>query len=144
LLGLSSDYEMDGAAISQVIDRSKLPSTVRDGGNKYRDLMAAYEQLNAPVGEFGHDSEIVSTTASESVSPGDSVFQGFNEQLQACQVARDTIASQMKSILNDAAFGAQRIDPHQADDLIDRANELIGDMAQLSQRSTPPPFTVCG
>jgi hypothetical protein len=144
LLGLSSDYEMDGAAISQVIDPSKLPSTVRDGGNKYRDLMAAYEQLNAPVGEFGHDSEIVSTTASESVSPGDSVFQGFNEQLQACQVARDAIASQMKSILNDAVFGGQRIDPQQADGLIDRANGLIGDMERLSERSTPPPYTVCG
>jgi hypothetical protein len=106
--------------------------------------MAAYEQLNAPVGEFGHDSEIVSTTASESASPGDAVFQGFNQQLQACQVARDAIASQMKSILNDAVFGGQRIDPRQADELIDRANELIGDMARLSQRSTPPPYTVCG
>ena len=61
--------------------------------------MGAYNQLNAPVGEFGHDSEIVSTTATESVSPGDSVDQGFDQQLQSCETQRAALASQMSQIL---------------------------------------------
>ncbi len=144
ILGLQSDYQMDGGAISQVINLSALPSSVDSRLSDYQQVFDAYQQLNAPVGEFGHDSEVVSTTASESVSNGDSVYQGFNKQLQTCQTERDAVASSMDSMLNDAVFGGDKIAPGQAAKVVKDANELIGDMHSLSLMVVPPNDAVCG
>src|SRR5262252_780718 len=71
LLGLHSDYAQDGYAITQMMSPSAIPGGVFAHLTAYQDLAGAYNQLNAAVGQFGHDSEIVSTTGAESTSPGD-------------------------------------------------------------------------
>src|SRR5262249_40536294 len=109
----------------------------------YEVLMAAYEQLDAAVGQFGRDSEVVSTTAAESSSPGDSVYQGFNQQLATCEAARDEIAGKIKTAINDAAFGGGTLSSARALGRSLRAGELILEMHALSRMSPPPRFSAC-
>jgi hypothetical protein len=143
ILGLSSEYVQDGAPDTAVMDRSAVPAALRRHLGTYEFLAAAYTQLNAAVGEFGHDSEVVSTTASESSSPGDWVYQGFNQQLTTCQVARDGLANTIKTAISDAEAG-RPIGQAEARGLAFRALGLIFDMRALSRMSTPPRWQVCG
>jgi hypothetical protein len=142
LLGLPSDYEMDGRIITEVMAGRSIPSDVERHVNTYQALAYAYKQLNAPVGEFGHYSEIASTTGSESSS--DATAEGFDQQLTACQVRRDPLASQMKATLEGAFFGEAAIDVGQARHDIARARRLLADMRSLSRMSQPPSYLVCG
>ncbi len=142
ILGLQSDYTMDGAAITQLM--ASPPPSVAADQSSYQDLAGAYKQLNAPVGQFGHDSETVSTTGSESVSPDDAVAKGFDQQLTICQTDRDALVTQIKPILNGAVFGTTAISSTQAQPLITQAEDLIGNMHTLSQMNVPPDYTVCG
>jgi hypothetical protein len=141
-LGLSSDYEQDGATVTELMSPRTLPWSVRFRVRGYEELAAVYKQLDAAVGQFGHDSEIVSTTGAESVSPGDAIAKGFDAQLTACQTARDAVAGEMKSVLNAAVFGHGRIggDPS---GLIRRGQGLIEDMHALSRMATPPGRLIC-
>jgi hypothetical protein len=121
--------------------RSAIPSGVRADRWGYQGLAAVYKQLNGAVGQFGHDSEIVSTTGSESSS--DAVAQGFDQQLAACQAQRDPLATRIKGLLNGAVFGHQVISPRTAFALSQQSLRLISQMDELSRYSTPPTFTVC-
>ncbi len=143
-LGLHSDYEQDGRALTELMTPGSIPANVFAHLAAYQDLAGAYKQLDAAVGQFGHDSEIVSTTGSESTSPGDAAAQGFDQQLQSCQTQRDALAGQIKGILGDAVFGGGAINDGQAQSMIDQADGLITNMHTLSQMIVPPDFAVCG
>jgi hypothetical protein len=143
ILGLRSDYVQDGAPEAQIIRHRSLPRGLRRDARAYELLVSAYKQLDAAVGQFGRDSEIVSTTATESASPGDAVYRGFDHQLAACQTVRDALADRIRSAINDAAFGGGPISPAEAGFLSFRANALIGEMHALSRLSAPPRFDVC-
>jgi hypothetical protein len=141
-LGLSSDYQQDGRAVTELMSPDSLPPGVADHRYTYQILAAAYKQLDAAVGQFGHDSEIVSTTAATSASPGDAVANGFDAQLTTCQVQRDAVAGQIKSVLSAAVFDGGSLD--NAWSLAFQAAQLIGEMHRLSQMTTPPDYMVCG
>ena len=144
ILGLPSDYVQDGRALTELMNPGSVPSAVFAHLTAYQDLAGAYKQLDAAVGQFGHDSELVSTTAAESVSPGDGVAQGFDQQLQSCLTQRDTLATQIRSTLDGAVFNGSAISDSQAQSMTDQANSLIGNMHTLSQMAVPPSYTVCG
>jgi hypothetical protein len=120
-----------------------LPQQVGNHIDDYNAMFDAYNQLNAPVGQFGHDSEIVSTTAVESNASGDSVARGFDQQLQACESQRTSLVAQMQAALQNAEFHGGTLNDSQAQSWVDRANQLIADMHALSQMTTPPNNTVC-
>ena len=63
LLGLKDDYADDGRAISQIMTPAATPSPIKADPAGYDALSAAYKQLDAPFGEFGRDSLMVSTRA---------------------------------------------------------------------------------
>jgi hypothetical protein len=142
LLGLPTDYEMDGRVVTQLMDSRSIPRDVGAHLGTYEALASTYKQLNAPIGEFGHYSEIASTTGSESNS--DAVAQGFDRQLTACQVRRDALASAMKATLEGSFFGGASINDGQARRDIGQASQLIGEMRSLSGMSRPPTGLVCG
>lgn len=144
LLGLPSDYAQDGAATTQVMDSRAIPPDLRHHVDQYEKLAASYEQLDAAVGEFGHDSEIVSTTASESSSPGDWVYRGFNSQLADCLAARNSVASQISAAINGAVFSSNGIQHSRLGRLQQQSQTLISDMRSLSKLSVPPGLPVCG
>jgi hypothetical protein len=144
MVGLGSDYEQDGGAVAQLFVPRYLPQQVGNHIDTYEAMFVAYNQLNAPVGQFGHDSEIVSTNAAESSSPGDAVYEGFNQQLAGCQAKRTPVAAAMKADLNAAMFNSANIDPGSWANLITQAHVLIDEMHSLAQMSTPPSQLVCG
>ncbi|MHB8694651.1 MAG: collagen-like triple helix repeat-containing protein [Solirubrobacteraceae bacterium] len=144
LLGLADDYQTDGDATAQLITPSALPTTIQQHLNSYEGLQGALKQINAPFGQFGHDSEIVSTTAVASTSPSDVVAQGFDAQLNSCNTARNQLVSQIQPMLQNAEFGGQPIDDSTALGLMTQSYNLLANMHSLSQMAVPPNYTVCG
>jgi hypothetical protein len=145
LLGLSDDYTPDGRAISQILTTADSPPAIKNDESDYDALSTAYKQLDAPFGEFGRDSLMVSTKAVSTSSAGDATYQGWNAQLAACESLRTPLVSQINTMLNSAAFWSSFvIDPLTAQSLTEQANDLITDMDQLNQDATPPNYDLCG
>ncbi|MCL2770590.1 MAG: hypothetical protein FWD42_10880, partial [Solirubrobacterales bacterium] len=142
-LGLSDDYQPDGRVVAPVLDAGALPSGIRSDELGFEVLANAYKQLDAPFGQFGHDSEIVSTTAVQTASPGERVYRAFDAQLQSCATQRNALAAQMASDLNGAGFGGQSVPAVDAARLSVHASELIADMHRLSLMQVPPEHMIC-
>ncbi len=100
LLGLRGDYDRDGRVITQILTD---PNRALRGAG-VTDLGACYKQLNSSVGQFGAATLVASTNAVESSTPNDSEFSHVNSALFGLERARDALAGQIKSELNDAAF----------------------------------------
>lgn len=143
-LGLSDDYMDDGNAVAQILDPSSLRGGIRGDLSAYEHLDAVEKQVNAPFGQFGHDSEIVSTRAVESSSPGDAVAHGFDQQLATCNTARNKLVGVIQPLLQSAEFGGGPIPGGTAGQLIGQAQRLIADMHSLSKMKAPPSHMVCG
>jgi hypothetical protein len=141
-LGLHDDYSPDGDVITQYLSQSSLPANVQAHLSTVQELTAALKQLNAPFGQFGHDAEVASTTAVATTSNG--VYNRFDDQPAACNSQRDSLAGQIQTVLNNAAFNGGQIDDAAANQMIAHAEQLIGNMHSLSQMAVPPDFTVCG
>jgi len=144
LLGLSDDYTEDGRAIAQIMTPASTPAPIAADPADYDALSSAYKQLDAPFGEFGRDSLMVSTKAVSTSSSGDSVYQAWDAQLAACQALRTPLVSQIDTFLHNAAFSGTAINQITAQSLTEQANELITDMRQLNADSSPPNFNLCG
>lgn len=145
LLGLKDDYADDGRAISQIMTPAATPSTIKADPAGYDALSAAYKQLDAPFGEFGRDSLMVSTRAVATSSRDDATYRAWDAQLAACQAVRTPLVAQIDALLNNAAFRTGfTINPIIAQSLTQQADDLVTDMGQLNGDSTPPSFNVCG
>jgi hypothetical protein len=97
LVGLRDDYRHEGRVLAEVLDRSALPDGFGDV-NGYVRLSQVYEQINAPVGQFGRATLTLSTTALESTS--DAVFQADTTRLTDLGTTRDQIATEMAEQLD--------------------------------------------
>jgi hypothetical protein len=145
LLGLKDGYSQDGRFVAQIAAPAALPPGLHgDELRAFERLAAIYKQIEAPFGRFGHDSEIVSTTAVASSSPNDWVYLGFDRQLQACGTQRDQLGAQINGLLQGATFGGVGLNERTAERLIDRAQELLAGMQRLTRMATPPEYNVCG
>jgi hypothetical protein len=140
-LGLNDDYGNDGNLVTQVVDGDSLPASVRDHLGAYQQLQSRLKQLNAPFGQFGHDAEVVSTTA---VAGDDATYNGFAAQLAACRDQRDALAATIQAKLDGAAFHGAALADGNLRRLAGRADDLIGDMHALSQMVVAPRARVCG
>lgn len=143
LLGLRDDYQGDGATIAQIVDNSALPRTIRDSKGAYDELEAAFKQVNAPFGEFGMNTLNADTNAIESTSPGDSTYIGMDQQLQACETARQALVTRIQSVLDAAEQGQAPVSLLEANLLTAQANLLISEAGSLAQDTTPPATMVC-
>jgi hypothetical protein len=143
-LGLHSDYQADGRAITQVLDPGTLPPEVQHHQGSLEALGAVYKQLDAPFGQFGHDSEIVSTRAVQSSSPEEATYRRFDQQLEACGNQRNTIAGEIQKLLNGAEFEGASVSEPRLWELAARGAWLIAQMHLLSLLPSPPPHLVCG
>lgn len=105
LLNLHDDYQHDGRVLFEVINPQALPNAVREHLDTLTLLAQVYKQINAPVGSLGMTTLQISTQALESSSPNDSTYTQLENQLISLTQARNTIASQIISILENAEFG---------------------------------------
>ena len=143
-LGLKDDYVDDGRVVDQALDPFALPPALGANRVAFDGLAAAYKQIEAPFGQFGQDSETVSTAAVMSNSPGDTVYHGFDGQLWVCGRARDALGAKMNLLLQGASFYGVPIRSRDAGPLIGKAYALLSHMHQLASMSSPPRHFICG
>jgi hypothetical protein len=130
LTGLKDDYAHDGRVLSEALNGSVLPSSMRGNGNIFAKLARSYKQINACVGQFGLGTLRMSNSALISNDPGDATYNQLENNLANLNAQRDSLASQMIQILEDAAFNGKAIDRGQASSLIQQANQLLQQVPQ--------------
>jgi hypothetical protein len=135
LLGLKDDYAHDGRVLFNFINPSALPHSLTAHEETLRRLADAYKRINAPVNQLGLDSLVISTAALKSNAAGDSTYNQLENQLISFTNQRDALASQMISMLENAAFNGQAINEIAAKHLIGQAQELLDDVHALAEAS---------
>jgi hypothetical protein len=125
LAGLKDDYGHDGRVLSEALTGAALPPSVTGNGNIFRQLAQSYKQINAPVGQFGRGTLQISNSALISNDSGDATYNQLENNLINLNAQRNSLASQMIQILEDAAFNSKPIDPAVASSLIQQANQLL-------------------
>ena len=133
LTGLKDDYKSDGRAILELIDPSALPSSLHAHSDTLRELGQIYKQINAPFGQLAHSTLKVSTRAITSNSNGDQTYFKLEEAIADWTAQRDTLAAQIKSMLNAAEFLGQPIDQDEAQELSHRGHALLERAASCAE-----------
>ena len=97
------------------------------------NTVPAFEQeedlLNAPFGTFAKQTLAASTFALESTD--DTVYNTIETEIQNLTGERNTLATQMKDELYEAAVDGHPIDDHLAQQQIAQAKDLIAQAAAL-------------
>ena len=136
LAGLKDDYVHDGRVLTEIINRSALPQSLKGHRETVEDLGRIFKQINAPVGQLGLASLQVSTKALKSGSASDdSTYVQLESQLQALTTDRDGLAAQMKAMLNGAEFEGQSINEVQAKRLIAQGEKLLERAQKMANAS---------
>jgi len=89
----------------------------------YVRLARAFKQINAPVGELGLKTLAQATQAIKGDDAGYASWLSFIGDLTT---TRDALVEEIKQALNDAVFGGKKIDGGQAQNLLHRAEQLLG------------------
>jgi arylsulfatase A-like enzyme len=116
LTGLADDYAHDGRVIVEALDES-VPQR-----ETISRLAAAYKQINAPLGELGRRTLMISTRA---LTGDDATYNALEEEIASVTAQRNAIAGRMIAILEAAAFQHTHVDEDEARQLIDAAGRLI-------------------
>jgi hypothetical protein len=126
LLGLRDDYRHEGRVLAEVLDPRALPGGFGDV-NTYVQLGQLYQQINAPVGQFGLATLRLSTTALESGAndANDTVFTAGTQRLAELGTQRDQIAADFSDILDRPVSSAARDRDHSASSLQARGLDLL-------------------
>jgi hypothetical protein len=126
LLGLKDDYTQDGRVLVEALSSSATPPALRANAPTVRALGTLYEQLNAPFGDFANATLSASTKAIESGSAtDDSKYTRIENRIADLTAQRNAVASQIHSMLYDAAFNGKPVNPLQAIAPLVRGGALI-------------------
>jgi len=128
LLGLGDSYVHDGRVLIEAIETNAQPVKLRGHQNTLADFVSIFKQINAPFGEFGLNSLKISTAALGSTAANDAVYTSLEQKISGWTVQRDTIASQMKSMLDGATFNGNVFNEPQAKHLISQAQALLSEV----------------
>jgi hypothetical protein len=133
VLGLKDDYLGDGRVITEVLDGSAVPPSLRVGRGVFQQLAAAYKQLNAPFGAASM-AELKVSTAALSTGSGsdDSTYSAKEAQIAEWTSRRDALASTIKSFLFDSEFNGTILNQRQALSLTRQANALTAEAVAAS------------
>lgn len=125
LLGLTDSYQHDGRVITEILDESVLPHTLRGHRETMESLGQVYKQIDAPFGELATNTLTVSTYAITTTSTGDAVYNNLENTINTWTSERDGLASQIKTMLEGAEFNEQPLDEKLAKDVIAEAQALL-------------------
>jgi hypothetical protein len=132
LVGLKDDYTLDGRLLTEDLSGFAIPQSVKKTGS-YVKLAQIYKQLNAPFGAFDMDTLKVSTKALASGSTADdSTYTSLEQKIGDLTAQRDTLASQIKTLLNDAAFNGKGLTEQQVKPIVAQAQSLLDQMHTLA------------
>ncbi|MFY9561224.1 MAG: hypothetical protein WAQ52_13400 [Terriglobales bacterium] len=124
LVGLKDDYIHDGRLISEILQGYSRPKAVKQS-ESFIALAQVYKQLNASFGQFAMDTLKSSTFALASNDAGDATYTSVEGQIQSLTAQRDALSTQMKALLNGAAFNGQAFSDAQAQALIAQGQSLL-------------------
>jgi len=125
LTGLTDDYQHDGRVITEILDESILPGSLKAHKNTLESLGQVYKQIDAPFGKLAEDTLKISTYAITSTSAGDVVYNNLESKITDWTAERDGVAAQIKEILEGAEFGGVPIDEKVSKQLIDQGQDLL-------------------
>jgi hypothetical protein len=128
LLGLKDSYVHDGRVLIEHLDEQTRPQSLR-GDGQFAKIATIYKQLNAPLGSVGTNSLIF---ASSSIVANDATYSGYLATIGDLTTQRDALAGKIKTLLNGAAFGGNRIQGNEAEGLIKQAQQIIDRAANLA------------
>jgi hypothetical protein len=125
LTGLMDDYQHDGRVILELLDDNILPRSLHEHRDTLLDLGQIYKDINAPFGQLSEDALTVSTYAILSTSSNDQTYTNLENKIAAWTSQRNGLTAQIQAMLEAAEFNGQPINQHQADEIIDQAQELL-------------------
>ncbi len=131
LLGLHDDYVDDGRVLAEALTTTATPHALIAHRETVLRLGQVYEQLNTSFGQFAMDTLNASTRGIESTD--ESVYDATESAIQSLTTQRDTLAAQMRTALNSAAFDGEVLNEQQAKSMIDQAQALLAQAQALSQ-----------
>src|SRR5262249_16631839 len=129
LLGLQDDYAHDGRVLFEIVKPTALPQSLTAHYGTLLELARVYKMINAPFGDLGRNSLIVSTAALTSNTANDAMYTALEAKIANWHMQRDSLASQMKAMLEGAAFSGETISNGQALQLISQGQALLNDVA---------------
>jgi hypothetical protein len=124
LVGLPDDYQHDGRVITEILDSNVLNKSLRSNTFTLNLLGQAYKQINAPFGSLAGSTLTLSNYALLSTSTNDVVYNNLENLISNWTVRQESLASQMKTMLENAEFGGVPINEG-------KALQLIGSSAIL-------------
>ena len=122
LVGLKDDYMHDGRVLTEWMEQRALPSGIRQHSAEFVELAEVYKQLNAPLGELGRASMLY---ANRSVTDTDKAYTRYLSKIADITAQRDALASEIKTMLDGAAFGNRPVNIGSEIGPDIRARELI-------------------
>ena len=125
LTGLTDDYQHDGRVVLELVDRNILPGSLHAHSQTLLQLGQIYKQINAPFGQLAQSTFTVSTFALQSNSTNDALYTELENQIASWTAQRDSIASQIKEMLEGAEFDGRSINEQQAKALIAQGQTLL-------------------
>ncbi|MDQ1541170.1 MAG: hypothetical protein QOH29_1896 [Actinomycetota bacterium] len=126
LAGIVDDYVFDGRVITELLRR--------DGGlNRTQELGDCYKQLNASVGTFGSDTLVAATKAlATGSSSDDAAYISTDAALSTLGSQRDTLATSIKNLLDQAEFHGAHPDAHTVSAQLQSCTNLLHQAAGLA------------
>ena len=138
LAGLSDDYTPDGRVITQVLKNGALPNGIRAHAAALTQLGIVYKEINAPFGPLSFDVLSASTKAlSSGSSLNDNTYTTISDRITSLTNDRNALATQMRTVLNNAAFGGPVPSTSQIYDLANQGNTLLTHANQLGVGYSP-------
>jgi arylsulfatase A-like enzyme len=131
LLGLKDSYVHDGRVVAEWMDRTALPSGIRQHRDNFVELASVYKQLNAPLGQLGRASLVY---ANRSVTDVDKVYTRYLAKISDITDERNSLAGDIRTVLDAAEFGNQPVDEGSENGLGHRAQALIDRVKDLAER----------
>jgi hypothetical protein len=133
LLGLKDDYSSDGRVLIEALNPGSLPHSLADHQDTLLELGRVYKMINAPLGDLGRDSLKVSTAALASNTTSDAMYTKLEAKIANWHTQRDAIASQMKALLEGAAFSGDTINEGEAMELISQGEALLDQVSECAE-----------
>ena len=130
LLGLKDDYVHEGRVVAEWMLDHALPDGIGDARENFIELAQLFKQLDAPKGELGRASLVWSN---RSVTAADKVYADYLKRIGDITEDRNQLASQIKTVLNNAEFHNQPVDEGAEHDLGRRAKSLIDEVKELAE-----------
>ena len=131
LLGLKDDYTEDGRVLVEGLNVAGTPAALRS--NDVKNLMKAYEQVNASFGDFSKYTLVASTKALE--SSDETKYNSVEDSISSLTSRRDALVADVRAALNDAAFDGTAISSSQAQSWTSRADSLVSEAQALASSS---------